>query len=117
MLWFERQVVTSLVADLDPRDRTPVLDHVHTALRSMPQHLRAGVAAESVALGAFARVRGALGRFDDAALARLLDRLGTSPIDPLRQWVRLLSSLVLFAREELAAGDPAGASRTLEAAR
>jgi hypothetical protein len=35
---------------------------------------------------------------------RWLARFEASPIDPVRQYGRLLSSLVLFAREELVEG-------------
>jgi hypothetical protein len=102
MLWFERRVVTTLTRDLDERHRPQVFDYVDTALRSMPEYLRAGVAAESVALGAFPRLRAACGRLEDRDVTRWLARLDASPVDPVRQYVRLLSSLVLFAREELA---------------
>jgi hypothetical protein len=101
MLWFERRVVTALTRDLDERHRRQVFEYVDAALRSMPEYLRAGVAAESAALGALPRLRAALGRLDDDQVTRWLERLDASPVDPVRQFARLLSSLVLFAREEL----------------
>jgi hypothetical protein len=101
MLWFERKVVASLTRDLDEAHRPQVTAYVEAALRSMPEYLRAGVAAESLLLGAVPAARSALGRFDDDDLTRFLGALERSPVDPVRQFVRLLSSLVLFAREEL----------------
>ena len=97
MLWFERQVVTTLTATLDEGLRAEVEAYVDETLRAMPEHLRAGMAAESVALGAWARLRGTGG----SAAGASLDRLETSRLDPVRQYVRLLRSLVLFAEHEL----------------
>jgi hypothetical protein len=101
MLWFERKVVATLTRDIDDPYRSRVVEYVDAALRSMPEYLRAGVAAESIVLGALPRAREAMGGFDDAAVHRWLAMLESSPIDPVRQYVRLLSSLVLFAHEEL----------------
>ncbi|MDQ1521190.1 MAG: hypothetical protein QOI55_2263 [Actinomycetota bacterium] len=101
MLWFERKVLDALTRDVDDRYRARVIEYVDQALGSMPEYLRAGVAAESILLGAVPRARAALGRFDDDALRRWLAALEASPIDLVRQYVRLLSSLVLFANEEL----------------
>jgi hypothetical protein len=63
----------------------------------MPEHLRLGVLAETIALGAWAKVRGA----DDDALIASFE---SSPLWPVRQYVRLLRGLVIFAEQEL---DPA----------
>jgi hypothetical protein len=101
MLWFERKVVTTLTRDIDEQYRPQVVEYVDAALRSMPEYLRAGVAAESLVLGALPRTRETLGGFDDDAVHRWLERLESFPLDPVRQYVRLLSSLVLFAHEEL----------------
>jgi hypothetical protein len=99
MLWFERQVVTTLTASLDEGLRAEIEAYVAETLRAMPEHLRAGMAAESLALGVWARLRGAgAGRSVPGAS---LDRLETSRLDPVRQYVRLLRSLVLFAEHEL----------------
>jgi hypothetical protein len=109
MLWFERQVVRSLMdPSLDEDARTIVETYVDQTLRSMPEHLRAGVAAESLLFGAWPRLRHALGssRQDDAAARGVrarVDRWTRSGFDPLRQYVRLLHSLVLFAEHELVA--------------
>jgi hypothetical protein len=99
MLGFEREVVASLVTSTDPELRSAVLTYVDRSLRSMPEHLRAGVAAESLLLGTWVRLRRTLGATGD--LGRQLDAWQDSPLDPLRQYVRLLHSLVLFAEHEL----------------
>jgi len=102
VLWFERQVVTHLIRpDLDERGRADVEDYVDSALRVMPPHLRAGVAAESIAFGAWPSLQRALGHLDPATVDRAVERCRTSRIDVVRQYVRLLESLVLFAENEL----------------
>jgi hypothetical protein len=101
MLWFERQVVATLMSPtLDASARAAVESYVDTTLHHMPEFLRAGVAAESVAFGAFPRLACALGWLDDRRVARQLERLRTSRIDLVRQYVRLFHSLVLFAENE-----------------
>ena len=94
MLWFERQVVDRLIGTGDPSLRAAVEQHVDGTLRVMPEHIRAGIGAASLALGGLSRLRG--GRIDVGALDR-------SRIGPIRQYVRLFRSLVLFAEEELPA--------------
>ncbi len=102
MLWFERQVVGTLMhPDLDPPTRSAVESYVSSTLRSMPEHLRAGVAAESMVLGASSWLEQRIGRLDAGRLHARVARWKTSPIDPIRQYVRLLESLVLFAENEL----------------
>lgn len=102
MLWFEREVVASLVnPSLDEDGRAAVEGYVARSLSVMPEHLRLGVAAESLVLGAWPRVQHALGRFDRSSLHDRLERWKTSRLDPVRQYVRLLQSLVLFAENEL----------------
>jgi hypothetical protein len=98
MLWFERQVVTTLTATLDEPLRAEIESYVDATLRGMPEHLRAGMVAESLALGAWARVRGGA---NPSAPGTSLERLESSRLDPVRQYVRLLRSLVLFAEHEL----------------
>ena len=105
MLWFEREVVATLVGSPDPAVRSEVEAFVDGSLRDMPEHLRAGVVGESVLLGTYVaglRAAGRLPSDDPQALARLLDRWESSRIGVLRQYVRLLRSLVLFAEHELA---------------
>ena len=99
MLWFERQVVTTLTATLEERLRAEIEAYVDATLRAMPEHLRVGMAAESLALGAWARLRGAGAH--PSAPGTSLERLESSRLDPVRQYVRLLRSLVLFAEHEL----------------
>ena len=98
MLGFERRVTSSLVADLDPELRPPVLGYVDSALRALPEHLRAGVVAESLVLGACDRVLAALRGGEGLRL----EALETNPLGPVRQYARLMESLVLFAEYELA---------------
>ena len=101
MLGFEREVVASLVTSAEPEVRSAVCTYVDRSLRSMPEHLRVGVAAESLALGAWVRLQRTLGaRRED--LASQLDAWEGSRLGPVRQYVRLLRSLVLFAECELA---------------
>jgi hypothetical protein len=105
MLWLERQVVATLASDVDPRRRLALEGYVDGVLRAMPEHLRLGVAAESVVLGSGEWISRRLG-----SRRSLTDRIGGwehSRIGPIRQYVRLLSSLVIFADEELAPETPA----------
>jgi hypothetical protein len=102
VLWFERQVVGTLMDPaLDTTTRSAVESYVSTTLRSMPEHLRAGVAAESMVLGASSWLEQRLGRLDQGRLRTRVDSWKTSKVDPIRQYVRLLESLVLFAENEL----------------
>jgi hypothetical protein len=102
VLWFERQLVRTLMSpELDARYRSEIEAYVDGTLRSMPEHLRAGVAAESLVFGASTRLAHALGRFDESRLRARVKRWKSSSVDPVRQYVRLLQSLVLFAENEL----------------
>lgn len=100
MLDFEREVVASLVTSTDPELRSAVLTYVDRSLQSMPEHLRAGVAAESLVLGTWVRLRQKLAPGD--GLGSQLDAWEDSRLSPVRQYVHLLRSLVLFAEHELA---------------
>jgi hypothetical protein len=103
VLWFEREVVRTLMdPSLDTATRAAVENYVDSSLQSMPEVLRAGVAAESFVLGVPARLSRLSGRFDARALERRVAAWKTSRIDPVRQYVRLIHSLVLFAENELA---------------
>jgi len=95
MFWFERELVASMVSHLDPDDRETVTSYVAGALGGLPEHLRLGVAAESVALGAWTRVRRGAAR---------LGPLEDSPLGPVRMYARLMRSLVVFAEQELRPG-------------
>jgi hypothetical protein len=111
VLWFERHVVGALMSSsLDDRSRVVVEAYVNDTLRSMPEHLRAGVFAESLLLGTPTLAAHALGRSNDEALRARLERWSTSRIDFVRQYVRLLHSLVLFAENELAGDLVTGAA-------
>jgi hypothetical protein len=101
MLWLEHEVVASMVAHRDQQRRQAVEAYVDGALRAMPQHLRLGVAAESVVLGVMPAFQRAFGRLDATSMEAHLRRWSLSPLGPVRQYMRLLHSLVLFADHEL----------------
>ncbi len=105
MLWFEREVVGALVGSPDPAVRSGVEAFVDGSLRDMPEHLRTGVVGESILLGTYVSGLRAVGRLpadDPHALTRLLDGWEASRIGVLRQYVRMMKSLVVFAENELA---------------
>ena len=84
MLWFERQVVGALMRPtLDARGRATVEAYVSDTLRSMPEHLRAGVAAESVVLGAWSWAESRIGRLDERRVRARVDSWKASRIAPL----------------------------------
>jgi hypothetical protein len=100
MLWLEREVVASLSADVDPAHRAAIDAYVEGVLQDMPDHLRLGVAGESVVLGSGIRLARLVG--SRRSLQDWLDLFERNPIGPIRQYARLLSSLTIFAIEELA---------------
>ena len=104
MLRFEREVVGALVTHPDQSVRSSVEVFVDGSLRDMPEPIRAGVAAESILLGTYAAFLRSRGRLDGEQLVERLDGWERSRIDFLRQWVRMMKSLVLFAEHELTAG-------------
>ena len=107
MLWLEREVVATLVSPtLDDHQRAEIETYVDDSLRSMPEHLRAGVAAESLLFGVWPRLQDLLGNYDRGFMNARLERWKTSRFDAVRQYVRLLHSLVLFAEHELAPDAP-----------
>ncbi len=99
MLGFERDLVATLTVTSDAEVRVRVADWVEGSLASMPEFLRAGVVAETLAFSAFARARNG-GRA--GAPAAVVEALASSPIPLVRQYVRLFRSLVLFAEQEMA---------------
>jgi hypothetical protein len=99
MLDFERRFVDVLVTTGDPEVRSRVQRWVDGSLRTMPQHLRVGVLGQTILLSGWTALRG---QRSPADLDRLPATLERSPLMPLRQYVRLFRSLVLFAEQELA---------------
>jgi hypothetical protein len=87
---------------LDDETRARIEAYVEHTLRSMPEHLRAGVAAESIAFGTPLRVASLFRPVDEQRMRVRTERWRNSRFDPLRQYVRLLQSLVLFAENEFA---------------
>jgi hypothetical protein len=100
MLSFERRVVDALLASVAEPKRTTVADHVDGVLRDMPEHVRAGIAGQSVLLGAWWAARSRLPA-SDLGGAALVESLEASPVGLVRQYIRLLRSLVLFAEHEI----------------
>ncbi len=101
MLWLERRVVAALTRAADEPTRSEVARFVDTSLAAMPRHLRFGVVAESVGLGLWLRLRHGADP-DRAAVERAVAAWERSPIGVVRQYPRLLGSLVIFADYELA---------------
>ena len=81
----------------EPQIRSVIVAYVDDSLRSMPEHLRAGVVGESLLLGTWAAVaRKARGQtVDDLIRSWHHSRIGL-----VRQYVRLLGGLVLLAEQE-----------------
>ena len=100
MLSFERRVVDALLASVADPKRTTVATHVDGVLRDMPEHIRAGIAGQSVLLGAWWTTRSRFPGGDNGGVA-LIEHLEASPIGLVRQYIRLLRSLVLFAEHEI----------------
>ena len=108
MLWFEREVVAALVASDDPEVRSSVEAFVDGSLRDKPEHVRLVVAGESILLGAYAAALRSLGRLEgDDALRTRLESWESGPIGVVRQYVRAMKSLVIFAENELATSQAA----------
>jgi hypothetical protein len=95
VLGVERRVVRALIQSGDSAHRARVEAWVAGSLDDMPELLRAGVLAESIAFAAWARLR-------RRPVAVLLDDLERNPIGLVRQYPRLFKSLVLFGDLELA---------------
>jgi hypothetical protein len=105
MLWFEREVVGALIESPDQPLRSSVEAFVDGTLRDWPEHLRLGVAGESVLLGTYVaalRRTGRLAPGDRDGLLRLLEQWEASPIGLLRSYVRAMKSLVIMAEHEFA---------------
>ncbi len=114
MVPFERRVVHALVTTSDPDLVAAVEAYVDGCLADMPEHLRAGVLAESLGLGTWSRLRTVGAPDPDAALRRQLEAWEHHPVDVVRQYVRLIGSLVQFAEVELT--DAAAEGRALDPA-
>ncbi|MBK5287380.1 MAG: hypothetical protein JJE46_02820 [Acidimicrobiia bacterium] len=100
MLWMERRVVTALAGPDDKRTGGAITEFVDSSFAAMPQHLRLGVVGESVLLGAYVALRYAPRPSDDDVLAAM-SAWEHNPIGVIRQYARLLTSLVVFAQQEL----------------
>ena len=98
MLSYERRVITALLTSSDPAEERSISSYVGSSLAAMPEILRFGIAAISVALGAWSALRRLVGagRSGPAEVAWL----EAHPVGLVRQWVRALRSLVMFAEQE-----------------
>lgn len=97
---FRSRVIDALLAPLEPTQRARAEDFVQSSLADLPQHLRIGVTLDSVLLEVLARF-GNGGKIPDAAALRgLVGSWEANPLTPIRQYARMLSSLVLFADQE-----------------
>jgi hypothetical protein len=96
----ERRVVEALIPGDDRAHLERVVAWVDGSLADMPELLRIGVLAESLAFAAWTRIRPA------RPVAELLEGLERSPIGLVRQYPRLFRSLVLFGDLELTSPDP-----------
>ena len=100
MLSFRSRVVGALLGAVDPATRPAVQAFVDASLDDLPQHLHLGIAADSILLEVICRATHG-GRIpDDETLRALVVEWEASPLTPIRQYARLLSSLVLFADQE-----------------
>ena len=84
----------------DERTGGAISEFVDTSFAAMPQHLRLGVVGESLLLGGYVFVRAA-GRPSDADILAAMNAWERNPIGVIRQYARLLTSLVVFAQQEL----------------
>lgn len=108
MLPYERQVVDALIGSDDPGRRAAIADHVGATLAAMPEHLRAGIAGETVMLTTWSAARR---RGRPITPADEVSWLDGHPIGLVRQWVRALRSLVLMAEQEMLAADDVAPAR------
>lgn len=98
MLTFERRVVLSMIETPDLRIRGEVAQFVDESLAAMPEFLRLGITVITVAAATWDRTRRLFGARPTPA--ETLAWLEAHPIGLVRQWVRALRSLVLFAENE-----------------
>lgn len=99
MLWLERRIVAALAESDDDRSGGAISEFVDSSFRAMPQHLRLGVVVESMVLGTYVRMRHGSDPSRDSIVGSL-DAWEHNPIGVIRQYARLLSSLVIFSQQE-----------------
>jgi hypothetical protein len=110
---FERSVVMTFLEDAgvepDALLERDVQRFVADGIRRMPIHLRVGVGLVSVLLrvGCLLRYGRAFGRLAPEKRAAAVRSWAASPVDPIRQYHRLIRSLVVFAANEFSVS-PAG---------
>ncbi len=97
---FLGRVTHALLDPVSPAQRGDVEAFVQASLADLPQHLQIGIALDSILLEGITRLTHEGAIPDDATLRSLVERWETNPLTPIRQWARLVSSLVLFADQE-----------------
>ncbi|HET8930670.1 MAG TPA: hypothetical protein VFN21_08440 [Acidimicrobiales bacterium] len=104
---FKSRIIDALVTPLEPTQRGATEAFIAGSLTDLPQHLKIGIAVDSVLLEVLTRATHG-GRIpDDEALRKLVATWESNPLTPIRQYARLLSSLVLFADQETRTDDQA----------
>ena len=98
MMLLERRVVTALLSTEDDAQRRAVVEFADGSLAAMPEILRFGLSAITVLLTAWTALGRLVGR--DRSDAEVLAWVQDHPVGLVRQWVRALRSLVLFAELE-----------------
>lgn len=97
---FKSRIIDALLAPLEPTQRGATEAFIAGSLADLPQHLKIGIAVDSMLLEALTRATHG-GRIpDDETLRELITTWESNPLTPIRQYARLLSSLVLFADQE-----------------
>lgn len=97
---FRSRIIDALLAPLEPTQRGAAEAFIADSLADLPHHLKIGIALDSVLLEALTRATHG-GRIpDDATLRELIATWESNPLTPIRQYARMLSSLVLFADQE-----------------
>lgn len=102
---FRSRVIDALLEPVGPVQRGRVEAFISGSLDDLPQHLKIGIALDSVLLEVITRATHG-GRIPPASeLRALVGAWESNPLTPIRQYARLVSSLVLFADQETT--DPA----------
>lgn len=97
---FTNRILDALMAPLEPTQRGTTEAFIAGSLGDLPQHLKFGIAVDSILLETYTRATNG-GRIPDAdTLRAVVARWESNPLTPIRQYARLLSSLVLFADQE-----------------
>lgn len=98
---FRNKVLDALVEPVDLTRKGAVESFVNASLRDLPHHLKLGIFADSILLETLSRATHG-GRVPQGEELRdLIEKWEAHPFTPIRQYARLMTSLVLFADQEL----------------